>query len=262
VPFRRRFEFPPYVSAAERHLLRQRVAARFAARAGALSPVVIEGHKIAHTFWGKAWCDNLERYSDFANRLPRGRSYVRSGAVIDLRVEPGHVVARVAGSDVYEVEVSVAAMPAAQWKALCRDCAGAIDSVVALLQGALPGDVIARLYERERGLFPSPRQITLRCSCPDRASISGRSCSSCCAAWIKRSWWPGRVSTSNAAPGRRHRTACSRPPISPSSSASRSRRPRLLDAEHPQHRVDVAFVRRDEGHIVRGHALRHESHRA
>jgi len=171
VPFRRRFEFPPYVSTAERHLLRQRVAARFAARAGELSPVVIDGHKIAHTFWGNAWCDNLERYSDFANRLPRGRSYVRSGAVIDLRVEPGHVVARVAGSDVYKVEVSVAAMPAAQWKALCRDCAGAIDSVVALLQGALPAAVIARLYERERGLFPSPRQIAFRCSCPDRATM-------------------------------------------------------------------------------------------
>ena len=50
-----------------------------------LSPVEIDGRTIARTFWGKAWCDNIERYRDFAYRLERGCSYVRSGAVIDLR---------------------------------------------------------------------------------------------------------------------------------------------------------------------------------
>ena len=82
-------------------------------RSGAkLSPVVVEGRQITATFWGKAWCQNLERYSDFANRLPRGRSYVRHGAVIDLQIDSRHVAARVSGSDIYRVEVSVSAVPA------------------------------------------------------------------------------------------------------------------------------------------------------
>jgi uncharacterized Zn finger protein len=59
------------------------------------SPVMLESRKIAHTFWGKAWCDNLEAYSDFANRLPRGRTYVRNGSVVDLQIGPGSVTARV-----------------------------------------------------------------------------------------------------------------------------------------------------------------------
>ena len=64
-----------------------------------VSPVVIEGRTIARTFWGKAWCDNLERYSDFANRLPRGRTYVRNGSVLDLQIAPGEVKALVSGSE-------------------------------------------------------------------------------------------------------------------------------------------------------------------
>jgi uncharacterized Zn finger protein len=60
---------------------------------------------VARTFWGEAWCENLERYSDFANRLPRGRTYVRNGSVVDLRIAPGAVTALVSGSDLYEVEM-------------------------------------------------------------------------------------------------------------------------------------------------------------
>src|SRR4030095_10765948 len=100
-----------------------------------ISPVAIEGRKIARTFWGEAWCDNLERYSDFANRLPRGRTYVRNGSVVDLQIGPGRVTALVSGSTLYTVTVSVAAVPKARWGAICRDCSGAIDSLVELLQG-------------------------------------------------------------------------------------------------------------------------------
>jgi hypothetical protein len=44
-----------------------------------IQPVEIEGRKIAKTFWGEGWCDHLESFSDYANRLPRGRTYVRNG---------------------------------------------------------------------------------------------------------------------------------------------------------------------------------------
>ena len=64
-----------------------------------IAPVTIEGRVIARSFWGKSWCTNLERYSDYENRLPRGRTYVRNGSVVDLQIAKGAVAAMVAGSD-------------------------------------------------------------------------------------------------------------------------------------------------------------------
>jgi uncharacterized Zn finger protein len=132
---------------------------------------VIDGPKIATTFWGASWCDNLERYSDFANRLPRGRSYVRNGSVVDLQIASGVVTALVSGSDLYDVRVQVAAVPSSRWRAVCRDVSGAIDSVIELLQGRLSDRVMTRLCADGTGLFPSPREIEFDCSCPDGADM-------------------------------------------------------------------------------------------
>jgi uncharacterized Zn finger protein len=103
------FGFKPYVSVAER---RRQAAAAVARFKGQRSPVIVAGRTIASTFWGRSWCRNLERYSDFANRLPRGRTYVRNGSVIDLQVAPGEVTARVSGSTLYTVGVRVVAVAA------------------------------------------------------------------------------------------------------------------------------------------------------
>jgi uncharacterized Zn finger protein len=136
-----------------------------------ISPVIIQGRTIAKTFWGKAWCDNLERYSDFANRLPRGRTYVRNGSVIDLQIAPGKIEALVSGSDIYTVAISVAQVTKARWKVICRDCAGAINSLVELLQGRFSRGVMERICRQRTGLFPSPDEIKLSCSCPDWAEM-------------------------------------------------------------------------------------------
>jgi uncharacterized Zn finger protein len=136
-----------------------------------VSPVVIEGRTIARTFWGKAWCDNLERYSDYANRLPRGRTYVRNGSVIDLQIAPGEVKATVSGSDIYKVTVIVAPVSKLRWKSICTDCSGAIDSLVELLQGRFSKGVMERVCQQKSGLFPSPDEIKLSCSCPDWADM-------------------------------------------------------------------------------------------
>src|SRR5665213_273756 len=94
------YGFRPYVPVAERRAKAARELAKLAKKHGqASSPVRLDGRKIASTFWGKAWCDNLEAYSDYANRLPRGRTYLRNGSVIDLRIEPGKVQALVCGSE-------------------------------------------------------------------------------------------------------------------------------------------------------------------
>jgi uncharacterized Zn finger protein len=134
-----------------------------------VSPVVLEGRTIVKSFWGKAWCENLERYSDYANRLPRGRTYVRNGSVIDLQIAPGEIKALVSGSEIYKVAVKVAPVAKARWQSICKDCAGAIDSLIELLQGRFSKGVMERVCQQKTGLFPSPNEIRLSCSCPDGA---------------------------------------------------------------------------------------------
>jgi hypothetical protein len=161
----------PYVSAAERRRNAMREMEKRRKQGHAISPVVIDGRKIATTFWGKAWCENLERYSDYANRLPRGRTYVRNGSVIDLQIGPGAIEALVSGSEIYQVKVKVAPVGKTRWESICADCAGAIDSLVELLQGRLSEAVMERICRQNTGLFPSPKEIQLSCSCPDWADM-------------------------------------------------------------------------------------------
>jgi uncharacterized Zn finger protein len=165
------YDWRPYVSVAERRHHASRELARLKKQGRATSPVVVDGRAIAKTFWGKAWCDNLERYSDFANRLPRGRTYVRNGSVIDLQITPGAVTALVSGSDIYTVAIEVSPVPKTRWIAICQDCTGAIDSLVELLQGRFSRGVMERLCREKTGLFPSPGELDFECSCPDWASM-------------------------------------------------------------------------------------------
>lgn len=161
----------PYVSVAERRRKAAAEMRKLSKKGHPVSPVVIEGRIIASTFWGKSWCDNLERYSDYANRIPRGRTYVRNGSVVDLQIGPGEVKAKVSGSEIYDVVVTVAAVPKARWSSLCKDCAGAIDSLVELLQGRFAKGVMERICQQKTGLFPAPAEIKFSCSCPDWAGM-------------------------------------------------------------------------------------------
>jgi uncharacterized Zn finger protein len=161
----------PYVSAAERRMKTLREMDRLRKKGNSFSPVVVGGGAIVKTFWGKAWCDNLEHYSDFANRLPRGRTYVRNGSVIDLQISPGEIKALVSGSRLYKVKLEITPVTKARWQSICRDCAGAVDSLVELLQGRLSNSVMERICQQKTGLFPSPGEIGLSCSCPDWADM-------------------------------------------------------------------------------------------
>jgi len=165
------YNWRPYVSVAERRHRAAKEMDKLRKKGHPVSPVTIEGRTIAGTFWGKAWCDNLERYSDFANRLPRGRTYVRNGSVVDLQITAGEVAAWVSGSELYQVAVKVKPVPKPRWTSICADCAGAIDSLVELLQGRFSKGVMERICQQKTGLFPAPAEIEFSCSCPDWATM-------------------------------------------------------------------------------------------
>jgi uncharacterized Zn finger protein len=165
------FSWKPYVPVAKRRERTARLVARLALAGETLSPVTAARGSIAKTYWGKAWCQNLERYSDYSSRLPRGRTYLRNGSVIDLKIEAGAVIAQVMGSSLYRIQVKVSAVPAAHWQSLAHDCAQSIDSWVELLQGKLSTAVMERIARPGAGLFPSPQEITFSCSCPDAAAM-------------------------------------------------------------------------------------------
>jgi uncharacterized Zn finger protein len=165
------YRWKPYVSAAQRRLKALREIEKRRKKGQSVSPVTIEGRTIAKTFWGKSWCENLERYSDYANRLPRGRTYVRNGSVVDLNIKPGFIEALVSGSELYEVRLKIAPVGRQRWKSICQDCSGAIDSLIELLQGRLSKAVMERICQERIGLFPAPAEIKLDCSCPDWAGM-------------------------------------------------------------------------------------------
>jgi uncharacterized Zn finger protein len=165
------YGFRPYVSVAQRRAQAAKEVAKRIKKGESISPVQIEGRTIASTFWGKAWCENLEGYSDFENRLPRGRTYVRNGSVVDLKIARGRIDALVSGSELYEVRIEIAALPKENWRALKSQSTGKIGSLVELLQGKLSKAVMEQVTDRREGLFPKPKEITMRCSCPDYAGM-------------------------------------------------------------------------------------------
>jgi uncharacterized Zn finger protein len=161
----------PYVPVAERRRKAERAMEKRRKAGHPVAPVRIAGRAIATTFWGQAWCDNMESYRDYENRLPRGRTYVRNGSVVDLQIAPGRITAAVSGSELYDVTVTIKETPQAHWRSICADCAGGIDSLVELLQGRLSKGVMERLCRQQGGLFPRPSDIRFSCSCPDHASM-------------------------------------------------------------------------------------------
>ena len=161
----------PYASAEEKRRRAEKAAVKISKGGGTSAPVRLEGKAIARSFWGKAWCANLESYSDYSNRMPRGRTYVRNGSVVHLEIRRGEIEALVSGSHLYKVKVQITPVKEERWKALCRECAGGIGSLMELLEGKLSARVMEIMTRRDFGLFPSPKEIKLACSCPDWAEM-------------------------------------------------------------------------------------------
>lgn len=165
--------FPEYVTVAEKKARNQKAIEKLKKKDSDISPVVISGRKLARTWWGKAWNDNLEKYSDYSNRIGRGSSYVRNGAVLDLKIVPGRVTALVQGSKKkpYQIDITIQPLGKNTWEAITKACEGKIESLQELIEGKFPEALNELFTAKGKGLFPAPKEISFGCSCPDWASM-------------------------------------------------------------------------------------------
>ena len=161
----------PYVSVAELRKQATKKMSSLKKQGLNIQPVEIQGRKIARTFWGESWCQHLESFSDYANRLPRGRTYVRNGSVCHLNISSGEITAIVSGSELYDVKIKINSLPRDKWSAVKERCAGKIGSLLELLQGKLSHSVMSVVTHKSQGIFPQPAEINLDCSCPDWATM-------------------------------------------------------------------------------------------
>lgn len=136
-----------------------------------IDPIEIQDHCIAKKFWGKQWCEHLETFADFDNRLSRGRTYVRDGSVCHLEIKKGCAKAFVGGTNLYNVKVEILALQESQWQTLKDKCSGEIGSLLELIQGDLSDHVMEIIANNKEGLFPNEGEIHFSCDCPDRADI-------------------------------------------------------------------------------------------
>lgn len=165
------YDWKPYIPVAARRAHAEREVKKLSKQGKRIEPVLITGRTIASSFWGEAWCQHLEKFSDFENRLPRGRTYVRNGSVCHLGLEQGRIDALVSGSELYRIEIKIDPLPAAKWQLLREQCTGKIGSALELLQGRLSTEVMQIVTHRDQGLFPQPGEIHMSCSCPDWAAL-------------------------------------------------------------------------------------------
>lgn len=161
----------PYVSVAERRAKALKQMGKLRKKGVDIQPIEITGRIIARSYWGEGWCDHLDSFSDYSNRLPRGRTYVRNGSVCHLDIRKGEVEAIVSGSSLYTINIKINPLTQSKWGALKKQCTGKIGSLLELLQGRLSDEIMDVVTDRKNGLFPLSGEIEMDCNCPDGAGM-------------------------------------------------------------------------------------------
>ena len=164
-------DYPPYVPVSERKKRNRNLGKKLSRDGRRTYPVTVagRGRKMAQSFWGNRWCGHLESFSDYENRLPRGRSYLRHGAVLDLQIQTGLVTAVVSGTDLYNIQIDIKPLTPKRWRAIRSACSGQVGSLLELLEGRLSDQVMSVVTDRTQGLLPLPGEISFQCDCPDWA---------------------------------------------------------------------------------------------
>ncbi len=165
------YGWAPYVPVAKRRAKAKKKMEQLRKKGKNIQPIEIEGRKIAKTFWGEAWCKHLEQFSDYDNRLPRGRTYVRNGSVCHLEIKKGMIKAIVSGSEMYNINIKISLLSGTQWQSIKKKTVGNVGSILELLQGKISDNVMNAVTDPNTGLFPRLQEIKLECSCYDWAEM-------------------------------------------------------------------------------------------
>ena len=165
------YGFPEYQSVAEKKRKANKALEKLKKKNPGIEPVIIEGGVLAKNWWGKAWNLNLESYADYSNRIARGKSYVRTNTVLDLKIAKGSVAAMVqgSGSKPYKIEIQIDALSSKKWDQVTLLCNHRIDSLEQLIEGKFPKELEVLFTDKKYSMFPSPKEIHFDCSCPDWA---------------------------------------------------------------------------------------------
>ncbi len=163
----------PYVTFVKKREMAQKEVAALTKKGIILEPVIIEGTKIAQTWWALAWNKNLEAYADYKSRITRGRAYLKNDSVLDLKIEKGLVKALVQGSSQkpYKIEIQIDPLSEEKWARLLGVCEHQIGSLTDLVEGRFPKELEALFTVKGEGLFPSNKEIHFACTCPDWADL-------------------------------------------------------------------------------------------
>jgi uncharacterized Zn finger protein len=128
-----------------------------------------QSKKFGQTWWASKWLDALERLVDSA-RLGRGRSYARSGQVLNIDITPGRVESRVQGSRPapYKVQIEINPLSNKEWDKVADAMASQALFAAKLLSGEMPQDIEVAFKQVGVNLFPASRgDLETECSCPD-----------------------------------------------------------------------------------------------
>ncbi len=167
----RYYNFPRYVSVAEKEATARKVIESLKKKGIDAQPVLPFKGRIASSFWGKCWCDCMESYADYENRLDRGKSYLRHGTVCHLVIDRGKVNAVVSGSSPYNVSVVIDEIEQSRINKLEKLVKGKVSSQLDLLLGKFPKEIQEVIGAPYTGIIPFPKEIKFTCSCPDIASM-------------------------------------------------------------------------------------------
>ncbi len=165
--------FREYVSVGERSARAQRKIRQLKKKNPNLNPVVIDGKQIASSWWGKAWINHLKHYADFDNRVGRGRSYVKNGLVIHFAIKPGHIESIVMGtsSSPYNIKIKTKKLSPNKWNKMKRLSREHLCTLPELNEGKFPKELKDIFSDRGEGIFPTIKEMSFHCSCPDWANM-------------------------------------------------------------------------------------------
>lgn len=128
--------------------------------------------EIGETWWAKRFLSILDSFG-WSKRLTRGRSYARSGQVIEYNIDYGVITSKVQGSRAkpYSINIKVKTLSMKQWSSIIKTMASQARFLAKLLSGEMPHDIEDLFKSTGVPLFPSSeKDFHAECSCPDWAN--------------------------------------------------------------------------------------------